>query len=813
MNNLILSILLIAFGHPKSFDSPVNWDREHIVDSLRVIEKVYLHTDRDYYYPGNDIWFKAYLIDASDRLLSEHSSNLHVELISPLSKIISSFVIRLEGGLGNGDFRLPDNLKSGSYRIRAYTNYMRNFNDPSFFNKEIVIISPTINGNEVKDEKRLVGSKIDLTFFPEGGSLADNVPSVLAFKATNALGKGCIVTGEVYSSIGVLVATFKSNHLGMGSFILRPIPGLSYYSVVTDPTGVKITCDLPKSFPTGVVLSASISNKKELIITAKTNSLTLPFVKNSDLLLTFSARKKSLKSICFKLRSYNNSLTLPVDDLPDGIVMMTLSTREGLLLSDRLVYIQKEDDAKINVEFNKPVYGKRDSVAIAISFSTGSDIPQEAFLSLAAVQKSFTDTVSPYPSTIASWFLLESDIRGPIEEPACYFDPSNLSRLPDLDLLLLTQGWRDFEWKYDSLSYYPRELGFTVSGRLRKYNVDKPLEADKVNIGIVKSGSSITLATPVDPSGKFRLEMIDLTGEARLVVSPISRKGRLQGLVLLDTLKYMPAEVPDNLPGLLATPEEGFTTFIQEYEIKETLKRKYKLSDTIAIGEVSIIAKKKKDFQTVKVENSRMAYDKPDAEVLITNQFYGYSNVFEVLMGRVAGVKVDKINGGYNIRIRGINSISLGSRPLFLIDGIQKSYDDLMSLPVSFIDRIDVLKSAGTTASYGVRGSNGVISIITRTGDRVLPNPSVNHSVNVKISGYDAARVFYSPQHATSSVPTYEPDFRTTLFWEPDIRLRSNENVSLHYYNADKTSTILVIVEGITTSGIPVTCTTEYKIL
>jgi TonB-dependent SusC/RagA subfamily outer membrane receptor len=207
-----------------------------------------------------------------------------------------------------------------------------------------------------------------------------------------------------------------------------------------------------------------------------------------------------------------------------------------------------------------------------------------------------------------------------------------------------------------------------------------------------------------------------------------------------------------------------------------------------------------------------MAYDKPDAEVLITNQFSGYPNVFEVLRGRVAGVKVDEVNGAYNIRIRGINSISLGSKPLFLIDGIKKSYDDLISLPVSFIDRIDVLKSAGTTASYGVRGSNGVISIITRTGDRVLPNASVNHSVNVKISGYDAARVFYSPQHATSSVPTYEPDLRTTLFWEPDIHLRSSENVSLYYYNADKASTIRVIVEGITTSGIPVACKTEYKI-
>lgn len=112
-------------------------------DSLQIIEKVYLHTDRDSYYPGDDIWFKAYLIDATDRLLTSHSYNLHVEMISPDSKIIESRIIKLNEGLGNGDFRLPDTIRSGQYMLRAFTNYMRNFGDQLFFNKDITIINPT----------------------------------------------------------------------------------------------------------------------------------------------------------------------------------------------------------------------------------------------------------------------------------------------------------------------------------------------------------------------------------------------------------------------------------------------------------------------------------------------------------------------------------------------------------------------------------------------------------------------------------------------------------------------------------------------
>lgn len=136
-----LLLLFTILGNSIADNSISDQEQNALADSVQIIEKVYLHTDRNYYYPGDDIWFKAYLIDAYDRSLSPHSLNLHVELISPSSEIISERIIRLDGGLGNGDFQLPTDIISGKYRLRAYTNYMRNFNDQLFFNKEINIIS------------------------------------------------------------------------------------------------------------------------------------------------------------------------------------------------------------------------------------------------------------------------------------------------------------------------------------------------------------------------------------------------------------------------------------------------------------------------------------------------------------------------------------------------------------------------------------------------------------------------------------------------------------------------------------------------
>src|SRR5476651_1769543 len=103
-------------------------------------EKAYLHTDRDTYAQGEDIWFKAYVVNAQNNQAINYSKNLYVELISPTAKIVQRKMLRLESGLGNGDFKLSDTLMTGNYRLRAYTNWMRNFGDNFIFEKNIRLV-------------------------------------------------------------------------------------------------------------------------------------------------------------------------------------------------------------------------------------------------------------------------------------------------------------------------------------------------------------------------------------------------------------------------------------------------------------------------------------------------------------------------------------------------------------------------------------------------------------------------------------------------------------------------------------------------
>jgi hypothetical protein len=785
-------------------------------DSIKYIEKAYLHTDRDYYNPGDDIWFKSYVVEGLNHKLSNKSGNLHVELISPEAKIIDSRIVRLEKGLGIGDFVIPDTLRSGDYRLRAYTNFMRNFGDLLFYNKEIKIINSSDTINSFSENIIMADNDFDISFFPEGGSLVDNVSSIIAFKAVDGAGSGCDVSGEVYTSgTDKLITTFSSSHLGMGTFTLEPFQGSSYYVIVRNSNGIVLKREIPKSFSTGFVLNASLNELSEHVLSIKTNSETLPHYLGRELLIKFSAHKINLKALSVRINSFRNNIILPTDDIPDGIVMITLYDLDNRPLCERLIYIQNSDPINLNIETDKKVYKQRDSVSVKLSLLEDISTGQEAFLSCAVTDIKFTDETTLFPTTISSWFLLESDVHGSIENPSYYFDPSNHRRLKDLDLLLLTQGWRDFEWKYKEQDYLP-ESGFTISGKLRKSLIDSPIKGASITVGIFQNDKNIFSTISTDSTGRFHLDLENLIGSARVVISALDKKGNSQGRLILDSINFNPPKVEDiikrkSLTEIEKQNETENLTILKETDlVKKSIKKKYTLSDTISLDEVTIVAKRKETPRETHVNQSRIVYGQPDKEVIVA-QNESARTVRGLLEGRVAGLSfVQETKSSSGIIIHGITSFGYSNEPLFLLDGMVSSYGEINKLPMEWIDRVDVIKSE-KTAAYGVRGAFGVISVITKTY-KELPYKPVSYSVNSTISGYNASRIFYSPKHVSKFQAGQMPDLRFTLYWFPDIKAITNHDYLLKYFNADVSATYNIIVEGITTGGIPITGKTQYKV-
>lgn len=810
---------LLPFDYQPSLEfKNQNYANSELIDTVspettgqsKPIEKVYLHTDRDYYNQGDSLWFQAYLVDGWDHNPTDNSGNLHVELISPGAEVVGYKVIKLDNGLGNGDFIIPVNLNSGIYILRAYTNYMRNYADPQFFHKEISIISSEDKASSLFESSPDDGLEFDIGFYPESGSLICNVGSKVAFKALKSSGEGCDVHGEIFSEAGNLICTFKSTHLGMGTFCLTPLPGRTYYATVINSMGDTIIRKLPEAFEKGFTLSTRINNLNQDIISIRTNKETLKNYTDRKLLVTVSSHGKVLHSQPFKVRSESDSLKLPLHSLPDGIVSITLYYPFDKPLCERLIFIENGDIPEMNLITDKSIYKQRDSVKIGLSVQ--SDADEEVYLSLSVTDSIFRHSPSQFTTNISSWFLLESDIRGQVENPSYYFDYSNPDRLFDLDLLLLTQGWRDFEWKHNEIMYQA-ENGFTFSGKLYKPLQNLPVRHVAIDIGIFQNNKNSFSSVNTDSAGRFHLDIESLYGKANVVATVLADRNKSKGRLILDTLSYMSPEIrymanKKSSPASIKFRTENLDYLIEADMVKKEIRRKYTLRDTIPLGEVTITGKRKETPQQAFVNLSRTLYGQPDKEVIVRpNESAG--NVRDLLMGKVSGLMF--VGQGSGIRIRGAGSSMLvsDSDPLFLLDGMVVSYGQVYAIPIEWIDRVDVIKTEKTSA-FGVRGANGVISVITKQYTEAGYKP-VSYSANTIITGFDTPRVFYSPKYGLQS-QTNVPDIRSTLYWHPDIKLNSNQDYMVEFFNSDVSSSFQITVEGITASGIPISKTVNYQV-
>ena len=167
-------------------------------------EKLYLHLDRPTYRAGEDIWFKAYLINPF-----YSQCNIYVEVINAKGEVLNRNRCWALQGMTYGSFHLIDTLEADVYQIRAYTDWMRNFDDFWFYRKNIIIWGAADNSLK-SDLKKLKASDIDLQFFPEGGTFVGNIENKVAFKAVDDNGKGLKVQGIIEDSNGNKILDFKS---------------------------------------------------------------------------------------------------------------------------------------------------------------------------------------------------------------------------------------------------------------------------------------------------------------------------------------------------------------------------------------------------------------------------------------------------------------------------------------------------------------------------------------------------------------------------------------------------------------------------
>lgn len=773
-------------------------------------EKAYLHLDKPYYTAGETIWLKAYLIEAATNVLDTASIPLNIELIDNLlGRVVEKKILKLEGGMAAADFELPDSLHSGYYRLRAYTNWMRNFDETLMFSKEFKVYKI---GEEILPVK-FSAQDIDFQFFPEGGQIVEGIDNKVAFKANDRAGNGLDINGVVVSDKGDTVMVFSSEHLGMGVFNFKAVPGETYTAKINYQNIFEKEVPFPAIEKEGFVMGVEAIADKHIMRLYVGHNYNKP--KGSGNIVVVG---QSQGRICYVARTPANNkamfVKIPKDKFPEGVAQFTVFDETGRPRCERLVYVYKEDYINVSITPNKQAYQPREEVKLEIEAKDMDGQPVEGNFSV-VVSDGKQVLLPPHGENILTYLLLSSDVRGKVEQPDYYFSQTKPEVRRHIDILLLTQGWRRFKWE-DILKptlpepVFALEGGINITGEITRPNgklFEKPvnitymmwLNDDTRQIG---SGEA-------DVNGAFALYGLDFTGNSKLLVQAVVGKFNRNTKIFIN--RPQPPKLLRNV--LPFNPISFNETDLADYlrRTKENLAFEKLLKDRRErmLQEVTIKAKRQAERE------DRVLYSHASNTLKITPDMQGSGNVIDLLRGRIPGVQVMGSGMDPTVIVRGISSITGSSEPTFLLDGMIVDKMTLLNIPVFDVDKIDVLKGADA-AIYGSRGGNGVISVLTKRGSPSDSNGPPQGIEVAEINGYTVAKEFYSPNYTEARVEDFQanarPDYRSTIYWAPKVKTNANGKASLYFFNTNAETTVDIRLEGMALVGMPVRAKSSYSV-
>jgi hypothetical protein len=408
------------------------------------IEKVYIHTDRDTYLTGETVWLKGYIFNGHTQEADTSSGVLYADLVDINTKRVRLRTqLRATAGYAPGQLALTDSLPSGSYQLRGYTNFMRNYPDAYYFSKTLTILSAEPNKTNAGVTQN--ATRPDVQFLPEGGQLVAGLTSRIAFKVLSASGAGMNTKGFVLDAKKDTVIGFATTHLGMGYFMLKPEATQTYTAYIYLANGALVAYPMPAVRQQGVVMQVeNQTNKDNVLVYVMHNKA----ISDTSATLTLVAQAKGDIIQVAKI-PFSRKLAvvrLPRDRFPEGIAQLTVFDETQKPVCERLVFIDKNEQMNVSVVADKPAYKNREQVTLTLTTTSSEGKPVPANLSLAAVDAQLAPEADSNGITIRSHLLLSSDLVGTVEQPDYYFNTDHKDRRLHLDILLMTQGWRRFAW-------------------------------------------------------------------------------------------------------------------------------------------------------------------------------------------------------------------------------------------------------------------------------------------------------------------------------------------------------------------------------
>jgi len=474
-------------------------------------------------------------------------------------------------------------------------------------------------------------------------------------------------------------------------------------------------------------------------------------------------------------------------------------------VSERLIF-NKNDNAQAKFHFStdKPFYQPREQISSEIVFIDTEKNPLAGHLSVAITDN--TDIEADTLYAITSSLLLSSELRGYIESPGYYLQDHANATLA-LDHLMMTHGWRRYDIPEVIKGNYTRpaiefETMLEISGTVKSVLLGRPVANGEV---VYFSTDGSVGLTETNAAGLFRFDIHypDSTG---FFIQARNRKGGEYVELFLNPekfpkLKYAP--VSASLLPVAMNQEVSSVVTVSDF-IKKAEQRSLYDEDMRAIhlNEVVVTAKR-----IEKKDEARLRYwmNESSDHTIYRERIEQRAaiRVLDIFQG-IPGVRINY--DSETITIRDAMSFRDSGLPLVIIDGIpidwEPGFSPLEMVSVQDIETVDIFKGP-SAAIFGLRGGNGVISITTRRG---VPSDNSDmyrfNYASINPAGFQKPVEFYAPKYDTPESKNLSiPDFRTTLYWKPDLIVSDDGKASFDFYASDFPTTYSVVFEGISNDG------------
>jgi len=755
-----------------------------------LFEKLYLHVDRELYAPGDKIWMKAYQVNGITNELNSNFRNIFVQLVAPDGKVVKDLLLFSEKGQAQGCFAI-DSVKGGMYTIRAFTRYLLNFGEDACFHKKIYI-----NDNQSADQsvkkKASDSTDIQVAFLPEGGNMVLNTANTVAFKAIDSKGRGIDVSGKIIDDLGDTIVSFQSFYRGMGKLIMMPADERSYIAVIDQFPKMKVPLD--KALADGIQLKYTDLGEYTRFVMSTNMKLT------SHPSYYFVASHKGIILFYKKMEGndYTQGLNLSKNLFPKGISKISLLDTAFKTLAERLIFIDDGKPDLVTLNLKKQEFKPRESVTMEAEVALSPGDSLTSTLSVAIINKNYLGA-GGNSQNIKSYLLLDSELKGPLELPSLYFTDDQLKQADKLDLLMMVNGWRTYIWDdVAAVDTAPVEdwndAGIEVRGFVKKLLWKAPLPEAELTLSS-RGGNNLIDKTLSNEKGRFSFKRVYLSNITKVTINALTKNGSNRAEIKLDKeLKT------DTVISVASMKNHVFDVglnhnFYQNNSLRRMKELSFNLeAGSILLGDVDIRQKK-----SIATDGHFRTYSNPDKSLTVTDDDINYSNVLEYLEGKIAGLTII----GDQVSLRG------GRQPLFLIDGIEiEAFNDperiireVKNLRMNEIDKVEILKNAGSLAFFGSKGGNGVIAIYRKTmSEMPYADNYTNGRIEANIRGFHKAPKFYAPEYTPDNISALAPDYRPTLLWNPDLGVKDGK-ASIEFYTSDELARYVVFVEGITKNG------------